>query len=180
MCLARLCRGGKSAQERGANRWRGYRAVRSVSARLNSSAAPRWEVATAAARREWRGRSFIGGGRGRDANGPVHGRHVAKCHNPVLKTFFDRLDRGQAGQGYAADSQAFRASLRRGRLAVGGQGKSKKKDPRAKAQLLRLREGAEMTYLGRRRALEVWGDQLAPQTWIKGAVGNGPYQHLTL
>jgi transposase-like protein len=35
-------------------------------------------------------------------------------------------------------------------------------------------------YLGWRRALEAWGGQLAPQTWIKGAIGNGPYQHLTL
>ena len=35
-------------------------------------------------------------------------------------------------------------------------------------------------YLGWRRALEAWGDQLAPQTWIKGAVGDGPYQQLTL
>jgi hypothetical protein len=31
-------------------------------------------------------------------------------------------------------------------------------------------------YLGRRRALEAWGDQATPQTWIKGAIGNGPYQ----
>ena len=31
-------------------------------------------------------------------------------------------------------------------------------------------------YLGWRRALEGWGGQLAPQTWIKGAIGNGPYQ----
>jgi ISXO2-like transposase domain len=31
-------------------------------------------------------------------------------------------------------------------------------------------------YLGWRRALEAWGGQLAPQTWIKGAIGNGPYQ----
>jgi transposase-like protein len=35
-------------------------------------------------------------------------------------------------------------------------------------------------YLGWRRALEAWGDQLAPQTWIDGAVGDGPYQQLTL
>jgi transposase-like protein len=35
-------------------------------------------------------------------------------------------------------------------------------------------------YLGWRRALEGWGGQLAPQTWIKGAIGNGPYQQLTL
>jgi hypothetical protein len=35
-------------------------------------------------------------------------------------------------------------------------------------------------YLGWRRALEAWGGQLAPQTWIKGATGNGPYQQLTL
>ena len=35
-------------------------------------------------------------------------------------------------------------------------------------------------YLGWRRALEAWGGQLAPQTWIKGAIGNGPYQQLTL
>ena len=35
-------------------------------------------------------------------------------------------------------------------------------------------------YLGWRRALEAWGGQLAPQAWIKGAIGNGPYQQLTL
>jgi len=35
-------------------------------------------------------------------------------------------------------------------------------------------------YLGWRRALEAWGDQLAPEAWIKGAIGNGPYQQLTL
>jgi hypothetical protein len=35
-------------------------------------------------------------------------------------------------------------------------------------------------YLGWWRALEAWGGQLAPQTWIKGAIGNGPYQQLTL
>ena len=35
-------------------------------------------------------------------------------------------------------------------------------------------------YLGWRRALEAWGDQLAPLAWIKGAIGNGPYQQLTL
>ena len=34
-------------------------------------------------------------------------------------------------------------------------------------------------YLGWRRALEAWGGQLAPQAWIKGAIGNGPYQQLT-
>lgn len=36
------------------------------------------------------------------------------------------------------------------------------------------------SYLGWRRALEAWGDQLAPHTWIKGAMGDGPYQQLTL
>src|ERR1700674_245665 len=35
-------------------------------------------------------------------------------------------------------------------------------------------------YLGWRRAIEAWGDELVPQTWIKGAIGNGPYQRLTL
>jgi hypothetical protein len=35
-------------------------------------------------------------------------------------------------------------------------------------------------YLGWRRALEAWGDQLAPPNWIQGAIGNGPYQQLTL
>ena len=35
-------------------------------------------------------------------------------------------------------------------------------------------------YLGSRRALEAWGDQLLPQNWIKGAIGTGPYQQLTL
>ncbi|HEY1780068.1 MAG TPA: IS1595 family transposase, partial [Roseiarcus sp.] len=31
-------------------------------------------------------------------------------------------------------------------------------------------------YLGWRRALEAWGDQATPHSWIKGAIGNGPYQ----
>jgi transposase-like protein len=35
-------------------------------------------------------------------------------------------------------------------------------------------------YLGWRRALEAWGDKLEPPNWIKGAIGNGPYQQLTL
>jgi transposase-like protein len=35
-------------------------------------------------------------------------------------------------------------------------------------------------YLGWRRALEAWGDELAPPNWINGAIGNGPYQQLTL
>jgi hypothetical protein len=35
-------------------------------------------------------------------------------------------------------------------------------------------------YLGWRRALEAWGDKLAPPTWIKGAIGNGPYQQIPL
>jgi hypothetical protein len=35
-------------------------------------------------------------------------------------------------------------------------------------------------YRGWRRALEVRGDQLAPPNWIKGTIGNGPHQHLTL
>jgi transposase-like protein len=35
-------------------------------------------------------------------------------------------------------------------------------------------------YLGWRRALEAWGDELAPPNWIKGAIGNGPYQQITL
>ena len=29
-------------------------------------------------------------------------------------------------------------------------------------------------YLGWRRALEAWGDQATPKSWIKGAIGNGP------
>jgi hypothetical protein len=36
------------------------------------------------------------------------------------------------------------------------------------------------SYLGWRRALEAWGQQVDPQAWIKGAIGNGPYQQLTL
>jgi transposase-like protein len=36
------------------------------------------------------------------------------------------------------------------------------------------------SYLGWRRALEAWGDQLAPTNWIRGAIGNGPYQQSTL
>ena len=35
-------------------------------------------------------------------------------------------------------------------------------------------------YLGWRCALEAWGDKLEPPNWIKGAIGNGPYQQLTL
>jgi hypothetical protein len=35
-------------------------------------------------------------------------------------------------------------------------------------------------YLGWRRALEAWSDQLQPNAWIRGATGNGPYQQLTL
>ena len=35
-------------------------------------------------------------------------------------------------------------------------------------------------YLGWRRALEAWGDKLDPPKWIKGAIGNGPYQQITL
>ncbi|HEV7479678.1 MAG TPA: hypothetical protein VGO05_05265 [Roseiarcus sp.] len=35
-------------------------------------------------------------------------------------------------------------------------------------------------YLGWRRALEAWGDKLEPPTWIKGAIGNGPYQQIPL
>jgi transposase-like protein len=34
-------------------------------------------------------------------------------------------------------------------------------------------------YLGWRRALEAWGELAAPPNWIKGAIGNGPYQQLT-
>jgi transposase-like protein len=35
-------------------------------------------------------------------------------------------------------------------------------------------------YLGWRRALEAWGDKLDPPHWINGAIGNGPYQQITL
>jgi len=35
-------------------------------------------------------------------------------------------------------------------------------------------------YLGWRRALEAWGDLATPQNWIKSAIGDGPYQQLTL
>ena len=35
-------------------------------------------------------------------------------------------------------------------------------------------------YLGWRRALEAWGDKLEPPSWIKGAIGNRPYQQITL
>ena len=35
-------------------------------------------------------------------------------------------------------------------------------------------------YLGWRRGIEAWGDQATPQNWIRGAVGIGPYQQLTL
>ena len=35
-------------------------------------------------------------------------------------------------------------------------------------------------YLGWRRVLEACGDQRAAPNWIKGAIGNSPYQHITL
>jgi transposase-like protein len=35
-------------------------------------------------------------------------------------------------------------------------------------------------YLGWRRALEAWGDKLEPPSWIKGAIGSGPYQQIPL
>ena len=31
-----------------------------------------------------------------------------------------------------------------------------------------------------RRALEAWAEQATPQSWIKGAIGNGPYQRVSL
>jgi len=34
--------------------------------------------------------------------------------------------------------------------------------------------------LGWRRALEAWGDQATPQSWIKGAIGSGPHQQVSL
>src|SRR5580692_1370457 len=34
--------------------------------------------------------------------------------------------------------------------------------------------------LGGRRALEASRDKLEPPNWIKGAIGNGPYQQITL
>jgi hypothetical protein len=35
-------------------------------------------------------------------------------------------------------------------------------------------------YLGWRRSLEGWGEQLNSPNWIKGAIGNGPHQQITL
>ena len=40
---------------------------------------------------QWRGRSFIGGGRTAVRTALFMGAMVAKRHNPILKTFFDRL-----------------------------------------------------------------------------------------
>lgn len=40
---------------------------------------------------QWRGRSFIGGGRSPVRTALFMGAMVAKRHNPVLKTFFDKL-----------------------------------------------------------------------------------------
>ena len=34
--------------------------------------------------------------------------------------------------------------------------------------------------LGWRRAFEARGDKLEPPNWISGAIGNGPYQQITL
>jgi hypothetical protein len=36
------------------------------------------------------------------------------------------------------------------------------------------------SYLGWRRAHEAWGQQVDPPNWIAGAIGNGPYQQITL
>ena len=36
------------------------------------------------------------------------------------------------------------------------------------------------SYLGWRRALEAWGQRLDPPNWLAGAIGNGPYQQITL
>ncbi len=36
------------------------------------------------------------------------------------------------------------------------------------------------SYLGWRRALEAWGRRVDPPKWILGAIGNGPYQQITL
>jgi transposase-like protein len=36
------------------------------------------------------------------------------------------------------------------------------------------------SYLGWRRALEAWGHRLTPENWIRGTIGNGPHQQLTL
>ena len=40
---------------------------------------------------QWRGKSFIGGGRSAVRSALFMGAMVAKQHNPVLKAFFDRL-----------------------------------------------------------------------------------------
>ncbi len=40
---------------------------------------------------QWRGRSFIGGGRTKVRTALFMGAMVAKTHNPILKAFFDRL-----------------------------------------------------------------------------------------
>ena len=40
---------------------------------------------------QWRGKSFIGGGRSVVRTAMFMGALVAKRHNPVLKAFFDRL-----------------------------------------------------------------------------------------
>ena len=40
---------------------------------------------------QWRGRSFIGGGRPTVRSAMFMGAMVAKQHNPILKAFFDRL-----------------------------------------------------------------------------------------
>ena len=40
---------------------------------------------------QWKGRSFIGGGRASVRTALFMGVMVAKKHNPVLKVFFDRL-----------------------------------------------------------------------------------------
>ena len=36
------------------------------------------------------------------------------------------------------------------------------------------------SYLGWRRAIEAWGSKLDPPNWINSAIGNGPYQQITL
>ncbi len=51
----------------------------------------------------------------------------------------------------------------------------------AMARPLQRRRDQEPPQLSRwRRALEAWSDKLDPPNWVKGAIGNGPYQQITL
>ena len=58
---------------------------------LNRRRSPRWSACFTRQSGEWRGRSFIGGGRATVRTVVFTGATVAARHNPELKAFYRRL-----------------------------------------------------------------------------------------